>query len=351
MDYTSTYQILQAIDRSFKPTTFFRDTFFPDTQTFYTPTVLMDYRKGTRKMAPFVSKNGGSVNVAREGFKTAEYEPPMISPARAMSIADISGRGFGENVISSITPEQRAQQLMARDISELIDMIVRREEWMCAQTLLKAGFTAAGYTDDGKEKIEDAVNFGEFKHKKTLSSTNEKWDSPSADIYGTITDMYKTVAIDSGSNPDILVTTQKTMGYIIKNDDVLKWLLRPADQMKLMTINPNGVQDDLSTNWGAITSLNNLQLVTYDGVYVDDDGQMQQYIPDGYVILAKRGLGSRLFGAVTQLEQDGKYYTYEGQYVPKVWSDIAGDSQKIRVASKCVPKPNDIDDWYVLKAY
>ena len=43
--------------------------------------------------------------------------------------------------------------------------------------------------------------------------------------------------------------------------------------------------------------------------------------------------------------------TYEGKNVPKVWSDINNDVQKIRVASKGVPKPEFIDDWYTLKAF
>ena len=69
------------------------------------------------------------------------------------------------------------------------------------------------------------------------------------------------------------------------------------------------------------------------------------------MIMGVSGRGSQLFGSVTQLESDNVYRTYEGKNVPKVWSDVGGDKQMLRVASKCVPKPEFIDDWYTLKAY
>lgn len=94
IDYTSTYELLVAVERMFRPTTLFRDTFFNREVTFASEAVLMDYRKGSRKMAPFVSRNGGSVNVDRTGFTTKQYIPPMMAPSRVTSIGDITRRGL-----------------------------------------------------------------------------------------------------------------------------------------------------------------------------------------------------------------------------------------------------------------
>jgi hypothetical protein len=35
--------------------------------------------------------------------------------------------------------------------------------------------------------------------------------------------------------------------------------------------------------------------------------------------------------------------------VPKVWSDVGSDVQEIRVASKGIPLPEFVDDWYTYK--
>ena len=350
MAYIDTLTLLDAIDRAYKPTTFFRDTFFPKEETFASSKVLVDYRKGSRKMAPFVSRKGGHINVGRNGFSTREYEPPMMAPSRVTTFQDIMNRGFGEHVESRKTPEERAIELLAKDVSELIDMNTRRIEWMCAQTMLYAGFTAKGTTDDGAVELEDTVSFGEFTQKKTLSG-EDTWDKPTADIYGCMTDMYWTIAKNSGRTADVLITTSKTLGYMLKNDDILKYLLRPKEQLNIATIAPK-ITMDMVTNFGVIPGLNNLQIYGYDGVYEDDTGTLQAYIPDGYVIMGRTGTGSQVFGAITQVEEmDGKFHTYEGAYVPKIWTDVGGDSQQIRMASKCIPKPDCIDDWFTLKAY
>lgn len=349
IDYTNTYELLQAIDRMYRPTTLFRDTFFGTEQTFASESVLMDYRKGSRKMAPFVSRNGGAVNVIRDGFTTKQYTPPMMAPARVTTIGDIEKRGFGESVISTRTASAREQEIAARDIVELMDMDVRRIEWMCAQTMLYAGFTVSGTTNDGSIDIIDNVSFGEFTHKKTLSGT-DMWSNAGADIYGCLEDMYQTVATDSGRAPSVLITTSKTISYMLKNEDLMKYLLRPSDQLKVATFAPR-IESDAVTNVGTFLDMNGLQVYAYDGVYEDEEGKLQKYIPDGYVIMARRSLGSQLFGAITQLEKDGSFQTYEGAFVPKVWDDMNSDTKRIRLATRCVPKPDCVDDWFTLKAY
>lgn len=349
LDYTNTFELLQAIDRMYRPTTLFRDTFFGREHTFASESVLMDYRKGSRKMAPFVSRNGGAANVARDGFITKQYTPPMMAPARVTTIGDIEKRGFGESIISSRTPADREQELAARDISELMDMNVRRIEWMAVQTMLNAGFTVSGTTADGATSIIDNVSFGEFTHKKTLSG-NDMWSNTAADIYGCLKAMYETVATDSGYAPSVLITTSKTISYMLKNEDLLKYLLRPSDQLKVATFAPR-IESEAVTNVGAFLDMNGLQVYAYDGVYEDESGKLQKYIPDGYVIMARKNIGAQLFGAVTQLESDGAFHTYEGAYVPKVWDDVNSDTKKIRLATRCVVKPDCVDDWYTLKAY
>ena len=77
-----TRTMLAAIERSVKPTTTLIDTFFPDVQTFVTETVDIEYRKGGRKMAPFVVPGTKGVNLARTGSKIRTYKVPVMKPKR-----------------------------------------------------------------------------------------------------------------------------------------------------------------------------------------------------------------------------------------------------------------------------
>ena len=115
--------------------TFFRSTFFSHEKTFVTKSVDMDYKKGARKLAPFVSREIGGKIIPNTGYTTETYTPPFIAPDKVTIIDDILDRQPGESLYSGRTPAQRAVEKLARDFSKLDEMITRREEWMCAQAL------------------------------------------------------------------------------------------------------------------------------------------------------------------------------------------------------------------------
>lgn len=131
-----TRTLLGVVERSFKPTTTLIDTFFPEEKTFITEYVEMEYRKGARRMAPFVVPGTKGVNLARTGTNVRTYKAPLMKPKRVTEASDIMRRGFGETVYSQRTPAERAQEMRARDMAELIESCVRRQEWMAAQVLI-----------------------------------------------------------------------------------------------------------------------------------------------------------------------------------------------------------------------
>ena len=135
-----TRTLLQAIERTNPPTTTLIDTFFPAVKTFLTNTVDMEYRKGGRRMAPFVVPGSKGVNMSRNGSQIRSYKAPLMRPKRTIEASDIERRGFGEDIYSTRTPAERAQELRAYDMAELIDACVRRQEWMAAQLLINGEY-------------------------------------------------------------------------------------------------------------------------------------------------------------------------------------------------------------------
>jgi hypothetical protein len=60
---------------------FFKRTFFSGgNKTFITEDVDFDYKKGTRRLAPFVSPVVGGIPMERDGFETKTFTAPKISP-------------------------------------------------------------------------------------------------------------------------------------------------------------------------------------------------------------------------------------------------------------------------------
>lgn len=258
---------------------------------------------------------------------------------------DIANRLPGENVYSTRTPEQRAQELLAQDLAELDEMITRREEWFCRELLLNGVVTIKGWIDKvgGTEYVEDTIDFG-FTNKETLSGT-DMWTDSASDKYGDLKRIRLEIIQKSGMNPNIVVMANNVADMFI-NDSKIQQLL-DIRNLTIGAVQPR-VQLDGVTYIGTLTSLG-LELYTYDEWFLDDDGNEYPMMPDNYLIMGRANLGARLYGAVTQLEEDGEFYTYEGTRIPKVWKDVSNDVKMIRVASRPLPKPDDVDSWYVLK--
>lgn len=59
------------------------------------------------------------------------------------------------------------------------------------------------------------------------------------------------------------------------------------------------------------------------------------------------GEGQIEYGLVTQME-DKKFQSYEGRLVPKVWADEKDEVKKVRLTSRPLPCPFDVESWAVI---
>lgn len=342
----STRTMMSAIEKMMPVHSFFKDTFFNRTETKLTEDVDADYKKGKRKMAPFVAPRVGGKVMDRQGYRTQSYKTPRIAPVRILTKDDLSTRLMGENVYSRTTPEERAAQILGKDLSELDETISRREEWMCREIITTGKVTMKGYVDDTTSNtIEQVVDYG-FTNKETLISTS-KWDVATSTKYEDLERWRLAVIKSSGRAPDVC----------IMSSDVAKLFVADADiksrfntlNMNFGTINPK-IKNDAVTYQGTLTGLG-LEIYSYDEWFVDDDGVEQPMMPEKTVILARTGMAKIIYGAVTQMDESGEFVTIEGERVPKKWSDTENEVKKIKITSRPLPVPEDVDDWYVAIVY
>ena len=125
-------------------------------------------------MAPFVSRIVGGRIVPNTGYHTETYTPPLIAPDKITTIDDILKRQAGENPYSGRTPAQRAVIKMAEDFKELREMITRREEWMCAQTMLTGKVEVVG------KGVHDVIDFGFTNREDISTDAKKKWKGGTA---------------------------------------------------------------------------------------------------------------------------------------------------------------------------
>jgi len=332
-----TRTLLEAVKIMKSPQTFLRDTFFSDVDTFITENVDVDFKKGKRKMAPFVAPRIGGVVMDRQGFKTETYTPPKIAPERIMSKDDITNRAMGESVYSQRSPEERARELIADDLIELDEYITRREEWMCREVLLN------GKVIITSEGAEQQIDYG-FTNKEALTSTDVWSDTGNSTPYADLKEKRREIIQKTGRAPKIAVLGYNAWELFAAHPDTKTKL--DTMRLNLGNIEPS-VQSPSLTFLGKLQELN-LELYTYDEWFLDDNGDEQPMIPANTVVMGSQGMNRRFYGAVTQLEDSG-FVTIEGEKVPKIWNDKNNDVRKIRLTSRPLPVPKDVDSWYVLE--
>lgn len=291
-------------------------------------------------MAPFVSPRRGGKIMKRDGFHTNTIHCPKLAPETILTVDDISKRAFGENVYSQDTPKQRRDKLLAQDLNDLQESIERRKEWMARQVVLDGGFDVA----DEEDGVNIHVDYG-FTNKEVLLGDN-MWFSEKADPDELLLEKRLEILKASGVCPDMIIGDAKTIRLYLNHPKVQK----NADilNVKDARIEPRIIDDNI-TFYGRISSLD-MDIYSYDEWFINDEtGKEEPMIPHGTIIIASsRGIGKWHYGAVTQVEPESGFQTYEAEIVPRYTIDEKNDLETLRETSRPIPVPDDVDSWAVL---
>lgn len=348
LNFFETHTLLMAVEQLTPPTTFLRDRYFPTnaaTDVFSTNDVLVEYRDGSRRVAPFVAPRKGGVNILRNGYEVQRFEPPCVAPRRMLTIDDLNKRGFGEALLSNLTPELRQRALILRDAQELSDMITRREEAMAAEVMQTNGCVMKHIADD--------MDTADTKHI-SFENGDSTWQySPS----GKWAKDYAGVTADLGAMARLLTKRGLAAADLVVGADAADAIMANAEIQKLLD-NKNyeigRIAPSLLGNGAAhIATLNVkgrlINVICYDEQYTEGS-ETKNYIDPKNVILTAPGAGRTLYGAVSQVEQsDGQFHTYTGKRVPKYLSNADGNSRSLTLTSRPLLIPNNKNSFIVAK--
>ncbi|MEC0269065.1 major capsid protein [Paenibacillus anseongense] len=336
--------MLAAIETMMPTRTFLKDMFFPKPETFVTEAVDVDYYKGKRKMAPFVSPRLPGQVIEREGFTTQTYKPALVKPKTILTVGDLQTRSMGENIYSGKSPDDRAIELLANDLEKLDSAVTRREEWLAAQIL----FT--GKADMVGEGVNQTIDFS-FTNKVVLAGT-DKWNDPSSDPIAKLEALRLEVIKTSGVTPDVGILASDVVPFFRNNPIVQK--LYDNRGFNIGRIDPKTLPNG-ATYIGTIVSLG-LDLFSYDEWYLDDETDPlnpveKPMVPSGTVMIGStRSRSSMLYGAVT-LAVDNQFVTYEGPRIPDSWMQKDPAARFAQLHSRPLPVPHEVNSWYIAKVF
>jgi len=336
IDMFKTRTMLAALEIMFIPKTFLLNLFFggaPEVSN--TKYVDIDIYKGKRRLAPFVQPTAQGKIIERTGFTTQSFQPPYVKPKMATTAADILNRDAGNTIYQgNSSPAQRASVQLGKDLLELTQMIIRREEWMAAQALNTGKITVVG------EGVDAEIDFlMAASHKITLTGV-ALWTDPASTPLANLRAWKQAVAKDSGLVPDVAVFGSDVVNAFLAHADVQKQL--DNRRIVLGQINPTTLPNGASY----IGRIEELDIYTYDEWYLDAADVLQPMVPVDKILLGSTNArATRHYGAIQDLKA-----TAAVPFFPKSWEEQDPSVQWLMVQSAPLVCPHQIDAFLSAKA-
>ena len=291
---------------------FLLDRFFPNIVTSDTEYVSIDVDIGKRRMSPFVSPLVEGKLVESRRYQTNTFKPAYIKDKRAPDLRKPVRRMMGERIGGELSASEREQANLTFELTDQIDMVNRRLEWMAAQALLTGTVTIAG---DGFPTT--VIDFGRDSTLSLTLAGGVQWTNanitsgaavPTADLE---TWALRVLKSSGAVVEDVVFSTDAWQQFL--KDPVLKqagWYPNQGgnNAIELGAQIVKGAQS--KGRWG------NYNLWVYNDWYVDDNNVEQPMIPNGTVIMSGSQLmGTRAFGSIL----DPKFAYGALPYAPKSW--------------------------------
>jgi Phage major capsid protein E len=314
-----TADLVAVVPNLKRPTKFLLDKFFPNIVTADTEFVAIDVDVGKRRIAPFVSPLVEGKLVEQRRLQTNIFKPAYIKDKRAPDLRKPIRRMIGERLGGDMSGADREMANLEAEMTDQIDMIDRRLEWMAAQVLLNGTVTISG---DGFPT--SLVDFGRAASLTVGLTGGTQW-TPANVTAGTATPTLnieawqRQILKESGATvTDIVFTTSAWEGFIA--DPLLKGaIFYPALAPLGNVINP-GAQIAKGAiykgRWGQY------DLYIYNEWFVDsgtEGGVQDQEYPmliDGSLLMSGVDLlGTRAFAQIL----DPAFNYAPMPYAPKTW--------------------------------
>lgn len=325
---------------------FFTDTFFPNKPGKRFPItgtkVDADFYKGGRQVAAFVNPKSASGAVEKKGYVTKTFETPLLKPKDVTTIEDITVRAMGESVYGGMTAEQRALTLLTRQLTKLDNMITRRVEWMASKAMLTGKIPVIG------EGVNYEIDFG-FTNSTALTGT-KVWSNAASDPLSDLETWSLACQKNGNRKPNVCLMSNDAYSAFINNAKVKDKL--DLKDMQIATINPQALSENV-TYGGSIINLG-LSIYIYNEWFIDDwtdpsTPAETAIVPAKTVMLASTNAETTLYyGEIVVTDSvTNAFSSVIGEKFADTWIEKDPDVRFLRMQSRPLPVPHEVDSWYV----
>lgn len=274
--------------------TFLSSRYFPVVQTEESEEIHFDKVTKKLRLAPFVSPMVEGKIVKSQGYTTDSFRPAYIKDKRPFDPTKPIKRLPGEAINGELSPEQRLDILVRNELTDQLEMLDARFEWMAAQILLTGKVIISGEDYPTKE-----VDFGRTAGLTTSLGGGSRWGESGVNPLDDLQDWATAVNDAAGTEPIDVIMTPDVWKVFRKDPEVKDRLDRRRVDQTIMSM-------AASFQPGAAYKgeIDGFQIYTYRGRYWDEDTSAHvSFLPDKTVIMTSSELqGVKAFGAIKDLK-------------------------------------------------
>lgn len=319
-----TIELVHVVHNLKTPQQFLLKKFFPNVVESDTEEVAIDVDVGKRRMAPFCSPLVRGKLVESRQWSTNIFKPPYIKDKRVPDLMRPVRRQIGEQITGSLSPRERYEANVAFELTDQIEMIDRRLEWMASSALQTGTITIVG--EGYPNPI--VINFLRDSSLTVTLTGAAQWGQPNVYPDQNIIAWSSIVLQKSGAAPTDIVFTNTPWQAFLASPGVRASIFYPRS-------GANDIQYGGTVQKGAIYMghWGQFDLWLYNDWYVDPVTDLESpLLPDGTVILTSENLdGLRSFGLI----KDPEFAYGPLAYAPKMW--IEKDPAQLNMLMQSAP--------------
>jgi hypothetical protein len=283
-------------------------------------------------VAAYVSPKDEAAVVTRQGYTAKSYKLPYIKEKMITTAEDAIQKAFGDNIYGGMSPAQRVQDQLARDLMYLDERIARAEEVQASQALFSGEVTV---------KNGDKINFGvDASHLVTLTG-NDLWSATTTSKpLAKLREWRRLIIKDSGLNPDFLIFSHEAIDSFLAHPEVAdgKGAIS-AIKVDRGQIIPQNLPDGV-TYWGYLRDVG-CDVYSYDEVYLDANNAEQRMVPTKKVLMGStRARMDRVYGLIQDLKA-----LYSVDRFSKSWEEEDPSARFLMMQSAPLMIPTDVDSF------
>lgn len=270
-------------DPDLQPPSFLLDTFFPMIQTEDSEEIHFDVDESKPRISPFVHPLRAGRVVDSEGYRTDSFKPAYVKDKRRFDPTRAIKRTSGEMIGGNLSPAQRMDILLRRDMEDQLAMLARREEVMASEALRLGQVTVSG--DDYPTKV---IDFGRDAGLTINLGGGFRWGEAGIVPVDDLETWSGLVQTTAGVAAKTVVMDPKAWKLCRKDQDTKDLLETRRGSASQAELGPmaRGPGNEKARFVGMI---GDFEIWVYQDTYVDEAGATQQMLPDNTVIVGAAG--------------------------------------------------------------